>query len=431
MLTTQNSELRTLNYSFGTVTITDKAKDLVNQALDQGRLSCGRLVQEFEQRFADLVGVREAVAVASGTDADALALAVLYDLGARRGDEVIVPALSFAATGNAVLQAGLTPVFVDIDPATLNIQPDRIEQAVTDRTRAIMPVHLMGKPAPMEAISAIAQRHHLLVVGDAAEAHGCSTQGRDVGQWPDMACYSLYVAHIISTVEGGIIVTDRSDLAEVLRSLRSHGRFCKCRTCVVNRADQSCARRFKDGRDMRFVFERIGFSCKMNEMEAAIGLGNLELYHDILQKRRTNLYYLLGQFRRFEPHLTSIREADGEQIGPHALPIVVGKGAPFTRDELVDHLAQHGIDSRSLFSSMPTQCPGFAFLGHKLGDFPNAEYVGDHGLHVGVHQDLTQEHLDHLVQVVEGFLQKAGRLRQTPSSAVKTHRRLTETAYRG
>jgi dTDP-4-amino-4,6-dideoxygalactose transaminase len=403
---TENQKPKTIQYSFGTVSITDKAKALVNQAMDSGRLSCGRLVQEFERRFADLVGVREAVAVATGTDADALALAVLYDHGAQRGDEVIVPALSFAATGNAVLQAGFTPVFVDIDPATLNIDPSMIEAAVTERTRAIMPVHLMGKPAPLEAVCLIAKRHNLLVVGDAAEAHGCRYQGRDVARWGDMACYSLYVAHIISTVEGGIIVTDRPDDAEVLRSLRSHGRFCKCGTCVVNQADQSCPRRFKAGQDMRFVFERIGFSCKMNEMEAAIGLGNLELYHQILGQRRKNLLYLWKEFRQFEPYLYSIREADGEQIGPHAMPILVSRDSPFTRDQLVDHLGRHGIDSRSLFSSMPTQCPGFSFLGHRLGAFPNAEYVGDHGLHVGVHQDLTQEHLDYLIETVGRFIKE-------------------------
>jgi dTDP-4-amino-4,6-dideoxygalactose transaminase len=408
--TAKNAQRKThrevLRYTFGTVTITDEAKALVNQALDQGRLSCGRLVQEFEQRFADLVGAKEAVAVASGTDADALALAVLYDLGARRGDEVIVPALSFAATGNAVLQAGFKPVFVDIDPATLNIRADLIEAAITDRTRAIMPVHLMGKAAPMAAIRGIAAQRGLLVVGDAAEAHGCTVEGRDVATWADLSAFSLYVAHIISTGEGGIVVTDRPDFAEILRSLRSHGRFCKCKTCVVNRADLPCSKRFSQGRDMRFVFERIGFSCKMNEMEAAIGLGNLALYDEILSKRRANLRYLLDAFKRFEPYLYSISEADGKQIGPHAMPIIVGPEAPFTRDELMVHLSRSGIDPRDLFSSMPTQCPGFAFLGYRLGDFPNAEYVGDHGLHVGVHQDLTQEHLDYLISTVEAFVAK-------------------------
>lgn len=396
--------LKEIRYAFGTLAITETAKELVVQAMESGRLSCGSYVREFEKRFAALVGAKEAVAVSSGTDADALALAVLYDFGATRGDEVIVPALSFAATGNAVLQAGFRPVFVDIDRTTLNIDPAGIERVITDRTRAIMPVHLMGKPAKMDAITEIASRHDIFVIGDAAEAHGAEYIGRNVGTWADMTAYSLYVAHIISTVEGGIVVTNRSDFAEVLRSLRSHGRFCKCSECVLNTADGSCKRRFKDGHDRRFFFERIGYSAKMNELEAAIGLGNLEQYRDILANRRQNLRYLLDRFSQFTPWLSTITEEYNEQIGPHALPIIVAEHGLFTRDQLADFLRSNGVDSRSLFASMPTQCDGFGFLGHKLGDFPSAEYVGDNGLHVGVHQALTRGHLDYFLAVVERFL---------------------------
>jgi dTDP-4-amino-4,6-dideoxygalactose transaminase len=395
-----------MRYSFGTIMITAKARQLVNEILATGRLSCGRLVREFEQRFAELVGVKEAVAVASGTDAVALACAVLYDFGAERGDEIIVPAHSFAATGNAVLQAGFTPVFVDIDLETLCIDPDLIESAVTERTRAVMPVHLMGKPAPMDRIEAIAKKHDLVVIGDAAEAHGSRYRGRDVAQWGHMAAYSLYVAHIISTVEGGIVVTDREDYAEILRSLRSHGRFCKCKTCIVNRADQYCAKRHQNGKDMRFVFERLGFSCKMNEMEAAIGLGNLEYYQEILEKRHENLLYLIKAFQRFAPLLWTLTEAPDERVGPHAFPIVVGPNAPFTRDQLLSHLGRHGIDPRDLFSCMPTQCPGFGFLDYTPGMFPHSETLGESGLHVGVHQDLTRDHLDHLISVIDQFVKK-------------------------
>ena len=393
-----------MRYSFGTITITDKAKELVNLALDSGRLSCGKMVREFEQRFAELVGVKEAVTVASGTEADALALAVLYDFGARRGDEVIVPAHSFAATGNAVLQAGFTPVFVDIDLQSLCMDPALIEGAITERTCAIMPVHLMGKPAKMDVIGRIAEQYDLYVIGDAAEAHGSLYQGKNVAQWGHMAAYSLYVAHIISTVEGGIVVTDREDFAEVLRSLRSHGRFCKCKTCVVNREDQYCAKRHQDGRDMRFVFERIGFSCKMNELEAAVGLGNLELYDEILQRRHDNLLYLMERFQAFAPWLWTFTEEPDERIGPHAFPVILGKDTPFTRDQLINTLGQQGIDPRDLFSCMPTQCAGFEFLGYLPGDFPHAEFLGQHGLHVGVHQDLTRDHLDYFVDTVAAFI---------------------------
>ena len=393
---------------FGTIAINDTSKKLIKEALDSNRVSCGRYVRELERKFAGLVGTTEAVAVSSGTDADALALAVLYDFGAKRGDEIIIPALSFVATGNAVLQAGFTPVFVDIEKETLNINPSMIEEVITKKTKAIMPVHLMGKPADMDLINEIAKRDKLFVVEDAAEAYGAVYKGRNVGTLGDMAAFSLYVAHIITTVEGGMIVTKRPDFAEVLRSLRVHGRACKCETCILNVGSGSCDKRFKygDNRDIRFIFERVGFSSKMNELEAAIGLGNIERYSEIIKRRRENLLYMIDRFKEFDPHLYTIEEGPDEKIGPHAFAIILKEEAGFTRNELVYFLEEKGIDSRSLFSSMPTQCPGFGFLGHKLGDFPNAEYIGDNGLHVGIHQDLGKEELDYILEHIRGFITK-------------------------
>ncbi|MBI5145303.1 MAG: DegT/DnrJ/EryC1/StrS family aminotransferase [Candidatus Omnitrophica bacterium] len=397
-----------IRINFGTVSVTKKAERLILQALAKNRISAGKYVREFEEKFARLIGTTEAVALSSGTDADALALAVLYDFGAKRQDEIIIPALSFVATGNAVLQAGFRPVFVDVERQTLNIDASRIEEVITQKTRAIMPVHLMGKPADMDTINRIAKKYKLFVIEDAAEAYGAIYKGKAVGRLADMAAFSLYVAHMITTGEGGIVVTDRSDFAEILRSLRAHGRACKCNTCVLNTASSYCAKRFKygDNRDIRFIFERIGFSSKMNELEAAVGLGNLDIYPAILKKRRKNLTYLMEKFREFQPYLYTIREEPNEQIGPHAFAIILGKEAKFTRDKFVYFLEKHGIDSRSLFLSMPTQCPGFKYLGYKLGDFPNAEYIGDNGLHIGIHQEMGQKELDYVLNLIKVFLLK-------------------------
>lgn len=389
---------------FGTMMVTAKARDLINEALDSGRLSSGKFVREFEKKFAELVGTKEAVALSSGTDADALALAVLYDFGAKRGDEVIVPALSFVATGNAVLQAGFKPIFVDVERNTFNIDTDKIEAAITERTKAIMPVHLMGKPAEMDSISAIAKKRGLFVVEDAAEAHGAEYRGRKIGTLGDMAAYSLYVAHIISTVEGGIVTTNNEDFAEILRSLRSHGRACKCKSCVLNKESAYCEKRFKYKRDIRFFFERVGYSTKMNELEAAVGLGALDEYDAILGRRRENLLLMMDKFRKFSPYLVTFEELPHEKIGPHAFPFYVNEGAGFTRDELTIYLEKEGIDTRDLFSSMPTQCPGFEFLGHKAGDFPNAEFIGENGIHIGVHQDIGAEDIEYFVDIVGKFL---------------------------
>jgi dTDP-4-amino-4,6-dideoxygalactose transaminase len=391
---------------FGTISITQDSKDLVNRILNSGRVSSGKYVREFEEQFAELTGTKEAVAFSSGTDADALALAVLYDYGAERGDEIIVPALSFVATGNAVLQAGFKPVFVDVERKTLNIDPEQIEERITQKTRAIMPVHLMGKPARMDEINEIAKKHNLFVIEDAAEAHGAVYKGKNIGTIGDMAAYSLYLAHIITTIEGGIVTTDREDFAEILRSLRCHGRACKCKVCVVNTSSGYCRKRFEHGRDIRFVFERIGYSCKMNEVEAAVGLGSLKMYEQIIDKRRHNLLTMIEKLGEFDEYISTIHEQDGERIGPHALPMIVNEGAPFSRNRFTDYLDKNGIDTRDLFASMPTQCPGFSFLGCKPGDFPNAEYIGDNGLHIGVHQDLTDEHIEYFIDTVRKFLQR-------------------------
>jgi len=142
----------------------------------------------------------------------------------------------------------------------------------------------------------------------------------------------------------------------------------------------------------------------MNELEAAIGLGNLDIYHDILNKRRENLYYLMDKFERFKPYLITIEKEPYEEIGPHALPIIIQEGSKFTRTELVNFLGKKGIDTRNLFSSMPTQCLGFRFLGYKLGDFPNAEYMGENGIHIGVHQDLGRTECNYILNTIEEFL---------------------------
>ncbi|MBZ0167647.1 MAG: DegT/DnrJ/EryC1/StrS family aminotransferase, partial [Candidatus Omnitrophica bacterium] len=343
---------------FGTVSITDHAVALINKALASKWVTRGKYVQEFEEKFAALFGVDHAVAVSSGTDADAIACATLYDDGAQRGDEIIVPALTFVATANAVVQAGFRPVFVDVDRQTLNMNPDLLEAVITPKTRAIMPVHLMGKPARMDRIMAIAKNHHLKVIEDAAEAHGAEFQGQKIGTFGSMAAFSLYAAHIVTTVEGGIILTNNQKLAATMQSLRNHG--------MVN----------------KFEFSRIGFSAKMNELEAAVGLGNIEIFEEILHKRRRNLLYLIDLFREFEKCFITLHEEKEEKIGPHAFSMILKENLPFTKESFVEYLDDQGIDSRNLFYSIPTQCQSYQFLGHKLGDFPEAEYCANNGTHI-------------------------------------------------
>ncbi|HOJ40119.1 MAG TPA: DegT/DnrJ/EryC1/StrS family aminotransferase, partial [bacterium] len=274
--------------------------------------------------------------------------------------------------------------------------------------RAIVPVHLMGKPAEMDTILSLAEKHHLMVVEDAAEAHGAVYRGRNVGSIGTLGAFSLYVAHIVSTVEGGIVTTDKPEMAEILRSLRAHVRACKCSICTINTRDGYCPSRFREGRDIRFIFERVGFSSKMNELEAAIGLGNLAHFEENLDRRRKNFALLAECLKEFSDYFFFLQEAGHERIGPHAFPIILRPETGFTRDELIVYLARQGIDSRDLFSSIPTECSGYRFLGYQPGAFPVAEYISAHGLHVGVHQDIGKEEIEYLAETVRQFLQKKG-----------------------
>jgi dTDP-4-amino-4,6-dideoxygalactose transaminase len=369
---------------FGTVSITDDAKDYIDAAIKTKWLTRGKYVKEFEERFAALFGVKEAVAVSSGTDADAICCSVLYDYGAKRGDEIIVPALTFVATGNAVLQAGFIPKFVDVNRETLNIDPDKIERAITKKTRAIMPVHLMGKPAEMTKIMALAKKYKLYVIEDAAEAHGAEYKGKKIGTIGHMAAFSLYAAHIITSIEGGMITTNDAKMASAMRSLRNHGI------------------------EGKFEFRRIGFSAKMNEIEAAVGLGNIKIFHDILNKRRRNLLYLIEKFKKYDRYFWYIKEEKGEKIGPHAFSIILKPGLKFMKDQFVDYLEEKGVDSRNLFYSIPTQCPSYAFLKYKRSEFSESEYCSNHGFHIGIHQDIELNQLDYVDQVVGEFLKDKG-----------------------
>ncbi len=369
---------------FGTVSITEQARKLIDKALDKKMVTNGKYVREFEERFAALFGVKYAVAVSSGTDADALSCAVLYDFGAQRGDEIIIPAFTFVATANAVLQAGFKPVFVDVKRETLNIDPDQIEKVITKKTRALMPVHLMGKPAQMDKIERIAKQHNLRIIEDAAEAHGARYQDKLVGTMGDLAAFSLYAAHIVTTIEGGIVITNNGKIYEALKSLRNHGMTGK------------------------FTYSRVGFSAKMNELEAAVGLGALKIFKKILDTRRRNMLYLIKAFERFEEYFLSFKEEPHEKLGPHAFPITLKENVGFTKDEFAGFLLQKGVDSRNLFYSIPTQCPSYAFLGHRLGDFPNSEYLSNNGIHIGVHQDLEISQCQYVVKVIGEFLKGKG-----------------------
>ena len=366
---------------FGDLKIGDTAKRYIQRALDKNWASEGDNVKEFEQKFAEKFGYKHAIATSSGTDADIVSCASFYDFGAKRGDEIIVPALTFVASANSILAAGFTPKFVDIKVETLNIDPAKIEEAITDKTRAIMVVHLMGKPCEMDSILEIAKAHNLKVIEDACEAHGATYKGRVVGSIGDIGTFSFYAAHVVVAGEGGMIVTSNDEIASVVRSVKSHGRPFG---------------------SIYFDFQRIGFNSRMNELTAAIGLEGMEHFDQTFNKRKTNIYRLLELTKELSNYFYFLKEADYEKVSPHAFPLVL-KDKKHDRDKLYHYLESKGIQCKTLFGSLPTEHQAFKFLNYKYGQFPASEYVGENGLHFGIHQYLSDDDLLYISDTLKGY----------------------------
>jgi len=370
-----------MRIAFGDLKIGDIARRYVQRALDKNWVSEGENVKEFEQRFADKFGYKHAIATSSGTDADIVSCASLYALGAKRGDEIITPALSFVATANAILAAGFIPKFVDIKVETLNIDPSKIEEAITDKTRAIMVVHTMGKPCEMDPILEIARTHKLRIIEDACEAHGATYKGGIIGSIGDMGTFSFYSAHVVIAGEGGMVVTQNDGIADVVRSAKSHGRpFAST----------------------YFDFQRIGFNSRMNELTAAIGLEGMEYFDQTFNKRKSNLYELLELTEELSDYLYFLEEGSHEKVSPHAFPLVL-KDKRSDRDRLYSYLESNGIQCKTLFGSLSTQHHAFKFLDYEYGQFPAAEYVGENGLHFGIHQYLSDDDLLYISDILRGY----------------------------
>ena len=368
--------------TFGQLLVGPTARRHVQEALDRHWVSEGPNVQAFERGFSAHFGYPHAVATSSGTDAGIVSWAALADAhGWSRGDEVITPAAAFVATANAILAAGLTPVFVDISLETLNLDSSLIEAAITPRTRAIQAVHTMGRVCDMAAIKAIATRHKLAIVEDACEAHGASRDGAIVGTVGDAALFSFYAAHLICSGEGGMITTADADFAARCRSVRSHGR--------------------RNG-ELYFAFDRPGFNSKMNDLEAAIGLEGLEHFDATFARRRAIVAALRARLSRWEDRVFLPHEAANETLSPHAFPLVLRDPAA-NIEPLYAHMEQALIQCKTLFGSLPTQHRAFTFLGYPLGAFPVAERLHTTGLHFGVHQYLTDDDVTYVADTLDGW----------------------------
>lgn len=406
----------------GNANISDREKKYVNEALDSNRLSPGKFTRRFEEGFAKAHNTDYGVMCNSGTSALRVVLATLAELDDwRPGAEIIVPALTFVATANVVIDAGFTPVFVDIDPVTYNIDPALIEPAITDKTVALMPVHLFGLPCDMDPIMDIARRHNVRVIEDSCETMFATYKGKPVGSFGDMACFSTYMAHLLTTGVGGVILTNDEERYTIAKSLINHGRDPIYLTMDDDKTDEE--ERFRRIIERRFRFIRPGFSFRITEMEAALGLGQLEEKDRIIKNRQKNADRLLAGLAPWKEFLQLPAWPDHSTHAFMMFPIVVKDS--IDKMDLVIFLEKNNIETRDMvpLTNQPIYRKKF---GTDFEDrFPRAKRINQCGFYIGCYQDLTDEELHYVIAVFNEYFSNRKKTAIHPRSA-----RLKTTDYR-
>lgn len=367
----------------GELVIGRRERRYVNEVLDSSRLSYGPMTRRFESLFAKLHGCRFAVFMNSGTSALHVALQALKLQGGwKDGDEVLVPAVTFVATANVVLHNNLRPVFVDVDPRTYNIDPKLIAAKVTKRTRAVIPVHLLGLPADMGPIMRLARRRGLKVIEDSCETMFARYHGRPVGSMGDVACFSTYIAHYIVSGVGGFATTNDAALALRIKSLMNHGRDP---AYLDIDDDDKKGQALSDVVSRRFSFVDVGHSLRATELEAAIGLAQLERKDGIVRRRTAAARDYLRMLRPLSGSLQLPHVPKGVEHMFMLFPLVV-RGEP--KGGLVRHLEQRGIETRDLLP-LVNQPVYRKLFGDIEARYPVARRLNAHAFYIGCHQFLT------------------------------------------
>lgn len=384
--------------------ISTKAKKYVREVLDNNRLSYGPFTEKFEREFASLHKRRYATVSNSGTSALQVAIHATKEVyGWDEGDEVLVPALTFIATSNAIIHNNLKPVFVDVEKDYYCIDPTKIEANITSKTRAIMPVHLFGQSADMKPILKIAKKHNLKIIEDSCEAMFVRYKGEPVGSLGDIAVFSTYVAHIIVTGVGGIATTNDEQLAISMKSLMFHGRdniYLK-----IEDDDTNNKLRLNSLIERRFQFEHVGYSFRLTEMEGALGLAELENKDEIIKKRQfvgRNLTKSLSKFSQFF-QLPQVRP-ESEHI--YMLFAIVICDERIEKENFLLFLEEHGVETR-LFMPLLSQPIYKKIFGDIKNKFPVAQMLEDRGFIIGSHPYLTTVDIKYVQSLFGLYLKNA------------------------
>jgi CDP-6-deoxy-D-xylo-4-hexulose-3-dehydrase len=386
--------------------------NLVDASLDFF-LTTSRYAEQFESRFAEYIGLSHCMLVNSGSSANLLALSALTSpkLGKRRlkpGDEVITVAASFPTTVAPIVQNRLIPVFVDVNLGDYTAIPERLKAAVSPKTRAIFMAHTLGVPFNLDVATDLAKHYNLWLIEDNCDSLGSRYRGRLTGTFGQLATISFYPAHHITMGEGGCVVTDDDELAQIVRSFRDWGRDCYCPSGKNN----TCGKRFSQqfgslpfGYDHKYVYSHIGYNLKATDMQAAVGCAQLDKLGDFIARRKENHRCLLNILARYQDIL--ILPSPGEFGDPSwfCFVITVRPEARFTRNELTGFLEENRIETRNLFSGNLLRHPAFENINCRIvGNLDNTDLIMNNSFFIGVYPGIGEPQLVRIEDTFARFM---------------------------
>ena len=402
---------------------------MIDASLDMW-LTAGRFNDEFEKKLADFVGVKYALTTNSGSSANLLAISALtsYKLGEKRlkeGNEVITVAAGFPTTVAPIIQNNLIPVFIDVEIGTYNIDVSQIEEAITEKTKAIFVAHTLGNPFNIEKILEIANKYNLWVIEDNCDALGSKYNGKYTGSFGHISTISFYPAHHITMGEGGAVLTNDYELYKIIMSFRDWGRDCWC----PPGKDNTCKRRFNwqlgnlpKGYDHKYIYSHLGYNLKITDWQAAIGLAQLEKLPSFIEKRKENFKLLYEGLKEFEEYLVLPKSTPNSEPAWFGFPITVKENVPFTKLELVKYLEENNIGTRQLFAGNMLRQPAFIenninlriknsgiINSKELSDkhyklLPNTEKVMNNTLWIGVWPELDKKNINIITKKFRNFM---------------------------
>jgi CDP-6-deoxy-D-xylo-4-hexulose-3-dehydrase len=393
-------------------------ENLLDVLLSQ-RFVGGKYTQTFEKEFASFCMRDHSIFVNSGSSANLLALASLSSpkLGPNkleRGDEIITVAAGFPTTVNPIVQYGLTPIFIDIELGSYNIDTSLIEEAITPRTKGIMLAHTLGNPFNLKEIIRIKDKYDLYLIEDCCDALGSRYQGQLVGTFGDIATYSFYPAHHMTTAEGGAVLSNNGLIARIIRSFRDWGRDCWCRPGQ----DNTCGHRFTQqhgnlpsGYDHKYTYSHLGYNLKATEFQAAIGLAQLQKVNSFIDARKKNFNLMESALSDLEEFFILPYPTEESEPSWFAFPLTIREDAPFKRQKIINFLESKGIMTRMLFGGNLTRHPAYQHVNYRIPKpLTNTDIVMKNFFFLGLHPLLLEEHIEFILDCIKEFVFSSKRI---------------------